>query len=64
MQILEKSVETLNKAMEVEGKRTRREIAAMEKELAALRVGGKERDSHMGRRTSVPRLDLYMHIHI
>ncbi|KAI3525895.1 hypothetical protein L1887_05026 [Cichorium endivia] len=54
IQILARNVETLNRAMEVEGKRTRREIAAMEKELVALRVG-KERETHMGRRTSAPR---------
>nr|XP_043610422.1 microtubule-associated protein 70-1-like [Erigeron canadensis] len=54
IEILTKNVETLNRAMEVEGKKTRREIAAMEKELAALRVG-RERGSHMGRHTSVPR---------
>ncbi|KVI03415.1 Myosin II heavy chain-like protein [Cynara cardunculus var. scolymus] len=52
--ILSRNVETLNRAIEVEGKRTRREIAAMEKELAALRVG-KERGNQMGRRPSVPR---------
>ncbi|KAI3811779.1 hypothetical protein L1987_21510 [Smallanthus sonchifolius] len=50
IEILARNVETLNKAMEVESKKTRREIAAMEKELAALRVD-KGRDSQMGRRT-------------
>ncbi|XP_071721421.1 microtubule-associated protein 70-1-like [Rutidosis leptorrhynchoides] len=55
IEMLEKNVETLNRAMEIEGKRTRREIAAMEKELASLRVGVKERESRMVRRTSVPR---------
>ncbi|KAL4587329.1 hypothetical protein LXL04_000198 [Taraxacum kok-saghyz] len=54
IEILARNVETLNRAMEVEGKRTRREIAAMEKELASLRVG-KERESRMGRRPSAPR---------
>lgn len=59
LQVLARNVETLNKAMEVESKRTRRELAVMEKELSALRVG-KQRESHMGRRTIVPRLDLYV----
>ncbi|KAJ9544029.1 hypothetical protein OSB04_023736 [Centaurea solstitialis] len=54
IEILSRNVETLNRAMEVEGKRTRREIAAMEKELAALRVG-KDRGNQTGRRPSVPR---------
>ncbi|XP_023741308.1 microtubule-associated protein 70-2 [Lactuca sativa] len=56
IEILARNVETLNRAMEVEGKRTRREIAAMEKELAALRLGvGKGRESQIARRTSAPR---------
>lgn len=47
--------------MEVEGKRTRREIAAMEKELAALRLGvGKGRESQIARRTSAPRLIFFI----
>lgn len=54
IEILSRNVETLNRAMEVEGKRTRREIAAMEKELAALRVG-KDRGNQTARRPSVPR---------
>lgn len=54
IEILSRNVETLNIAMEVEGKRTRREIAAMEKELAALRVG-KDRGNQTARRPSVPR---------
>lgn len=56
-----RNVETLNRAMEVEGKRTRREIAAMEKELAALRLGvGKGRESQIARRTSAPRLIFFI----
>lgn len=35
-QVLAKKVETLNKAMEVEAKKTRREVAAMEKEISAM----------------------------
>ncbi|KAK9069280.1 hypothetical protein SSX86_013396 [Deinandra increscens subsp. villosa] len=58
-EILAKNVETLTRAMEVESKKTRREIAAMEKELAALRHD-KGRDSQTGRRmrmsTSTTRL--------
>ncbi|KAK1427032.1 hypothetical protein QVD17_15714 [Tagetes erecta] len=56
VEVLAKNVETLNRAMEVESKKTRREIAAMEKELEALR-GDKGRHSQMGRRmsTSAPR---------
>nr|GEV13200.1 microtubule-associated protein 70-2-like [Tanacetum cinerariifolium] len=54
IEVLARNVETLNKAMEAESKRTRREFNAMEKELAALRAG-KQRESHMGRRTSVTR---------
>lgn len=37
-QMLARKVDTLNKAMEVEAKKMRREIATMEKEVAALRV--------------------------
>ncbi|CAH1418546.1 unnamed protein product [Lactuca virosa] len=56
IEVLARNVETLNRAMEVEGKRTRREIAAMEKELAALRLGvGKGRENQIARRTSAPR---------
>ena len=36
--MLAKKVDTLNKAMEVEAKKMRREIAVMEKEVAALRI--------------------------
>ncbi|GJY13508.1 microtubule-associated protein 70-2-like protein [Tanacetum coccineum] len=54
IEVLARNVETLNKAMEVESKRTRREFNAMEKELVALRAG-KQCESHMGRRTSVTR---------
>lgn len=42
-QMLAKKVETLNKAMEVESKKMRRDMSTMEKELAAIRTG-KERD--------------------
>lgn len=41
--MLAKKVDTLNKAMEVESKKMRREMAAMEKEVNALR-GSKEND--------------------
>ncbi|MFS7904407.1 putative microtubule-associated protein [Helianthus anomalus] len=47
--------------MEVENKKTRREMSAMEKEMAALR-GDKGRESRTARRPSAPRLCLlYMH---
>lgn len=41
--MLAKKVETLNKAMEVESKKMRRDMSAMEKEVAAIRTGN-ERD--------------------
>ena len=41
--MLAKKVETLNKAMEAEAKKVRRDVAAMEKEVAALRIS-KEQD--------------------
>lgn len=36
--MLSKKVDTLTKALEVEGKKMRREVAAMEKEVASMRV--------------------------
>lgn len=51
--MLAKKVETLNKAMEVESRKMRREVASMEKELAAMRIG-KEQDLRM-RHPSAPR---------
>ncbi|KAD3338635.1 hypothetical protein E3N88_34156 [Mikania micrantha] len=55
IEILARNVETLTRAMEVESKRTRREITAMEKEIATLRVD-KGRESRMTRRPSAHRL--------
>lgn len=52
IEMLTKKVETLNKAIEVEGKKTRREIAAMEKEFASLQTG---KDDQRKRRASVTR---------
>ena len=49
--MLAKKVETLNKAMEVESKKMRREVAAMGKELAATRIG-KEQDQKLRRVSS------------
>jgi predicted metalloenzyme YecM len=46
--MLAKKVDTLTKAMESEAKKSRREIAAMEKELAATRLE-KEQDSRAKR---------------
>ncbi|KAL8235718.1 hypothetical protein R6Q59_016799 [Mikania micrantha] len=54
IEILARNVETLTRAMEVESKRTRREITAMEKEIATLRVD-KGRESRMTRRPSAHR---------
>ena len=51
--MLAKKVDTLNKAMEAEVKKMRREVAAREKEVAAMRVN-KEHD-HRTRRSSAPR---------
>ena len=51
--MLAKKVDTLNKAMEVEAKKMRREVAAKEKEVAAIRVS-KDHDQRM-RRISTPR---------
>ncbi|KAL6008983.1 hypothetical protein ACLOJK_022210 [Asimina triloba] len=48
IQMLSKKVETLSKAMEVEAKKTRRERAAMEKEVASLRID-KEHEQKMRR---------------
>jgi hypothetical protein len=42
--MLAKKVDTLTKAMESEGKKRRMEVAAMEKEMAALRLE-KEQDN-------------------
>lgn len=44
--MLAKKVETLNKAMTIEAKRMRREVAAMEKEVATIR-NGKEYDQRL-----------------
>ena len=41
--MLTKKVETLNKSMEVEARKVRRDVAAMEKEVAAMRIS-KEQD--------------------
>ena len=38
LQMLAKKVDTLTNAMEVEAKKLRREVAAMEKEVTAIRV--------------------------
>lgn len=46
--MLAKKVDTLNKAMEVESKRMRREFAVMEKEVATMR-GDKELDNRTRR---------------
>lgn len=51
--MLAKKVDTLNKAMEIEAKKMRREVAAMGKEVSAMRVS-KERDMR-GRRVIAPR---------
>lgn len=51
--MLAKKVDTLNKAMEVEAKKMRREVAAMGKAVSAMRVS-KEHD-HRPRRDSAPR---------
>ncbi|KAK4581027.1 hypothetical protein RGQ29_024624 [Quercus rubra] len=53
IEMLAKKVDTLNKAMEVEAKKMRREVAAKEKEVAAIRVS-KDHDQRM-RRISTPR---------
>ncbi|GKC57603.1 hypothetical protein Tco_1085201 [Tanacetum coccineum] len=47
------------KTSEVESKRTRRELNAMEKELSAL-LAGIQHESHTERHTSVPRLEINM----
>ncbi|KAG9157465.1 hypothetical protein Leryth_010313 [Lithospermum erythrorhizon] len=46
IEMLAKKVETLNKAMEVEAKKMRREMSAVEKEVATLR-NGKEHDHRL-----------------
>lgn len=51
--MLAKKVDMLNKAMEVESKRMRREVAIMEKEVAALRVS--KGNNHRTQRLSAPR---------
>jgi hypothetical protein len=56
--MLAKKVDTLNKAMEVEAKKMRREVAAREKEVAAMRVN-KEHD-HRTQRSSAPRASLLL----
>lgn len=49
--MLAKKVDTLNKAMEVEAKKMRREIVVMEKEVAALRID-KEHELRTRRRST------------
>ena len=44
--MLTKNVDTLNKVMEVEAKRMQREVAAKEKEVAAIRVS-RDHDQRM-----------------
>ena len=51
--MLAKKVDTLNKAMEVEAKKMRREVAAKEKEVAAIRIS-RDHDQRM-RPRSTPR---------
>ena len=51
--MLAKKVDTLNKAMGVEAKKMRREVAAMEKEVSAMRVS--EEHDHRARRASAAR---------
>uniref|UniRef100_A0A5B7B174 Putative microtubule-associated protein 70-2 n=1 Tax=Davidia involucrata TaxID=16924 RepID=A0A5B7B174_DAVIN len=53
IEILAKKVETLNKAKEVDAKKMRREAAAREKEVTAMRIS-KEQDQR-ARRPSAPR---------
>ena len=48
----------MNKAMEVEAKKMRREVAAMEKEVSAMRNGG-EHDQR-ARRLGAPRVSVTM----
>lgn len=50
--MLAKKVETLTKAMDVEAKKMRREVAVMGKEVAAMRVDKGQQDSKT-RRLSV-----------
>lgn len=51
--MLAKKVDTLNKAMEVDAKKMRWQVAAMEKEVAAMRVSNG--NDHRTRRLSAPR---------
>lgn len=51
--MLDKKVETLMKAMDVEAKKMRREMANMEKEVAAMRV-----DRDPARRQGISRVPL------
>lgn len=53
--MLAKKVDTLNKAMEIEAKRMRREVAVMEKEVAAMRGSSSKESDHRARRLSAPR---------
>lgn len=57
--MLTKKVDTLNKAMEVEAKKKRREVAAMEREVAAVR-NGNEHDQRTRRLSSAPRAAVSM----
>ena len=51
--MLAKKVDTLNKAMEVEARKMRREVAAMEKEVSAIRINNEH--EQRTRRASAPR---------
>jgi hypothetical protein len=51
--MLAKKVETLTKAMDVEAKKMRREVAVMGKEVAAMRVVDKGQQDSKTRRLSV-----------
>ncbi|KAG9460023.1 hypothetical protein H6P81_004531 [Aristolochia fimbriata] len=47
IEMLSGKVKTLRRAMEVESKKMRREKAVMEKEVASMRIGGKQRHHQM-----------------
>lgn len=53
IEMLERKVETLNKAMEIESKKNRRDMSAMEKEVAAVR--GVNGQVNRTRHASAPR---------
>ncbi|KAF4402553.1 hypothetical protein G4B88_012338 [Cannabis sativa] len=59
IEMLAKQVDTLNKAREVEAKKMRREVAAMEKEVAASRTGN-EHEQRTRRLSSAPRAAVSM----